>query len=60
LVARQRKTWVEKGGELIALSPADKAGLMAKTATIGDDIVRTKPELKPLWDMLLAAAKRSL
>jgi TRAP-type transport system periplasmic protein len=60
LVARQRKTWVEKGGELIALSTADKAGLMAKTATVGDDIVKTKPELKPLWDMLLAAVKRSL
>jgi hypothetical protein len=33
---------------------------MAKTATVGDDIVKTKPELKPLWDTLLAAVKRSL
>jgi hypothetical protein len=60
LVARQRKTWVEKGGELLALSTADKVGLMAKTATVGYDIVKTKPELKPLWDTLLAAVKRSL
>jgi len=54
----QRKAWTEKGGEVINLSAADHAELMKKTAPIGDDIVKTKPELKPLWDMLLAAAKR--
>jgi TRAP-type transport system periplasmic protein len=59
-LARQRKAWVEKGGELDTLSPADKADLMAKTRTIGDDIVQTKPELRPLWELLRAAAKRSL
>jgi hypothetical protein len=31
---------------------------MKKMAPIGDDIVKTKTELKPLWEMLLAAAKR--
>jgi TRAP-type C4-dicarboxylate transport system substrate-binding protein len=55
----QRKVWVAKGGELIQLSAADKAELMQKMAPIGPDIVKSKPELKPLWDMLLAAAKRS-
>lgn len=59
-LVRQRKTWVEKGGELDMLSAADKAELMAKTRTVGDDIVQTKPELKPLWELLRAAAKRSL
>lgn len=33
---------------------------MAKLSTVGDDIVKTKPQLKPLWDLLRAAAKRSL
>jgi TRAP-type C4-dicarboxylate transport system substrate-binding protein len=56
----QRKVWVEKGGELIAFSAADQKELMAKMAPIGDDIVKSKPELKPLWDMLNAVAKRSL
>jgi TRAP-type transport system periplasmic protein len=42
-LARQRKTWVEKGGELIALSAADKSEMMAKIGTVGDDIVKTKP-----------------
>jgi TRAP-type transport system periplasmic protein len=59
-LARQRKTWVEKGGELEVLSPADRAELIAKTGTIGDDIVKTKPELKPMWDLLRATVKRSL
>jgi hypothetical protein len=42
------------------LSPADKDEMMAKLSTVGDDIVKTKPQLKPLWDLLRAAAKRSL
>jgi TRAP-type C4-dicarboxylate transport system substrate-binding protein len=56
----QRKAWVGKGGELIALSPADKAELAARYHTIGDDIVKSKPQLKPMWDLLVATARRSL
>ncbi len=56
----QRKNWVEKGGELIALSPAEHAELMAKMSPIGEDIVKSKPELKSMWEQLSAAAKRSL
>ena len=59
-LAQQRKAWADKGGEVIALSPADHAELMAKTSSIGDDIVKTKPELKPLWDQLVATAKRTM
>jgi TRAP-type C4-dicarboxylate transport system substrate-binding protein len=59
-LARQRKTWVDKGGELDVLSAADKAELWAKTGTIGDDIVRTKPDLKPLWDQLKSTVKRTM
>ena len=54
----QRKQWVAKGGEVIHLSDPDHAELMTKMRPIGDDIVKSKPELKPLWDSLLAAAKR--
>jgi TRAP-type C4-dicarboxylate transport system substrate-binding protein len=57
---RQRKIWVENGGELDTLSPADKAEMIAKVGPVGDDIVKAKPELKPLWDLLRVAAKRSL
>jgi hypothetical protein len=33
---------------------------MAKVGTIGDDFVKSKPELKPLWDLLRATTKRNL
>jgi TRAP-type transport system periplasmic protein len=59
-LARQRKTWVEQGGELDVLSPGEKAEMMAKVSTVGDDIVKAKPQLKPLWDLLREAAKRTL
>jgi TRAP-type C4-dicarboxylate transport system substrate-binding protein len=58
-IVSQRKVWTDKGGELIALSPADKAEMLAKLATVGDDIVKTKPLLKPLWDQMVATAKRN-
>ena len=58
-LARQRQIWVEKGGVLDVLPPAEKAELMAKTGSIGDDIVRTKPELQPLWSLLKATAQRT-
>jgi TRAP-type transport system periplasmic protein len=59
-LARERKIWVEKGGQLDVLSAPDRAEMMARTSTIGDDIVMIKPELKPLWDLLRSAVKRSL
>jgi TRAP-type C4-dicarboxylate transport system substrate-binding protein len=58
-LVQQRKVWVDKGGELITLSPVEHAELIQKMAPVGPDIVKAKPELKPLWDTLLAAAKRS-
>jgi TRAP-type C4-dicarboxylate transport system substrate-binding protein len=58
-LGQQRKVWVDKGGEVIRLSAADHDELMQKMAPIGPDIVKTKPDLKPLWDQLLAAVKRS-
>jgi TRAP-type transport system periplasmic protein len=59
-LARQRKIWVEKGGQLDVLSAADRTKMIARTSTIGDDIVKTKPDLKSLWDLLRSAVKRSL
>jgi TRAP-type C4-dicarboxylate transport system substrate-binding protein len=58
-LARQRRFWVEKGGEIDTLPPADRAELMAKVGTVGDDIVKTRPQLAPMWELLRAAAKRT-
>jgi TRAP-type C4-dicarboxylate transport system substrate-binding protein len=58
-VADQYKVWVAKGGEILHLSDAEHAELMAKMRPVGDDIVKSKPELKTLWDLLLAAAAKA-
>jgi len=58
-IAEQRKVWVEKGGELIALPAADKADLLARMRPIGADIAKAKPELKPLYDLMVATARRT-
>jgi TRAP-type transport system periplasmic protein len=58
-LTRQREAWVQKGGELETLSPADRAEMMAKTGAATEDIVRSKPELRPMWDLLRAAVKRN-
>jgi TRAP-type C4-dicarboxylate transport system substrate-binding protein len=58
-VAAQRKVWTDTGGELIALPDTDKADILTKLATVGDDIVKTKPVLQPLWNQMIATAKRS-
>jgi TRAP-type C4-dicarboxylate transport system substrate-binding protein len=55
----QRKAWIGKGGEILHLSDAEHAELMAKMRPVGDDIVKSKPDLKPLWDLLLAAAEKA-
>jgi hypothetical protein len=33
--------------------------MIAKIGSVGDDIVKTKPQLKPLWDVLRATVKRT-
>jgi len=58
-IAAQRKVWADIGGQVIALPDADKAEMKTRLASVGDDIVKTKPELKPLWDLMVATAKRS-
>ncbi len=58
-ITAQRKVWADKGGEVIYLSDADHAEMIQKLRPVGDDIVKSKPELKPLWDELVAAAKRA-
>ena len=59
-ITSQRRVWAERGGEVIALPPGDRAEMMAKLAPVGDDIVKTKPDLKPLWDQMVATAKRNI
>jgi TRAP-type transport system periplasmic protein len=57
-VAAQRKAWVADGGELINFSPEDSAELMKIMAPIGGDVVKTRPDMLPLWNLLNTTIKR--
>jgi hypothetical protein len=43
---------------MVTLPPNEHDELMAKVASVGEDIVKSKPEMKPIWDMLVAISKR--
>jgi TRAP-type C4-dicarboxylate transport system substrate-binding protein len=52
-----RRTWTEKGGELIKLSPADQAEMMKRLSTVGDEVVAAQPRLKEVYDLMVQTAK---
>jgi TRAP-type C4-dicarboxylate transport system substrate-binding protein len=56
---RSRAQWKASGGEMVTLPEAEAKELREKTASVGDDIVKERPEMKPVWDMLVALAKRN-
>jgi TRAP-type transport system periplasmic protein len=59
-LARQRRLWVEKGGEIDTLPPSDRAEMAARVSSVGDDIVKTRPGLAPMWELVRAAAQRTM
>jgi len=45
-------------GEMVTLPEAEAKELREKIATVGEEIVKDKPGMKPMWDMLTALAKK--
>ena len=43
---------------MVTLPEAESKELKEKIASVGDDIVKDKPDMKPMWDMLVAISKR--
>jgi len=58
-IAKQRKTWLDHGGELIQLPPAEEAELMKRMSTIADDVGQRRPAIKEMYDQLKAAVQRN-
>jgi TRAP-type transport system periplasmic protein len=50
--------WVQKGGELIHLSPQDQAAMMESMASVADDVSKKNPEVAAAYQTVLEAAKR--
>lgn len=59
LHAKARKSWVEKGGELISLPADEQASMMSMLVSVGEDVAKSKPELYQAYKLVTEAAKRT-
>jgi TRAP-type transport system periplasmic protein len=57
--AKARQSWVEHGGELIALPADEQAEMMQSLATVGAEVVKRRPKLDPAFTAFVAAAQRT-
>jgi TRAP-type C4-dicarboxylate transport system substrate-binding protein len=57
--ANTYKVWQKIGGELVNLSPADKAELDRRMAGVGDAVMRDKPQVRAMYELMKKAAART-
>jgi TRAP-type transport system periplasmic protein len=57
--AAARKEWITSGGELSSLPADEQAAMMAKIASIGDDLSKDKPELNQAVKIVFESAARN-
>jgi TRAP-type transport system periplasmic protein len=58
IVNKARKTWVEKGGELINLPADEQASMMKTFSTVGADVAKSKPSVEAAYQIVSEAAAR--
>jgi len=58
-VERMRKTWVERGGELIQLPPDEYEKMLSMLAGVGHDVTKNKPALATAYKVVTDAAARA-
>jgi TRAP-type C4-dicarboxylate transport system substrate-binding protein len=56
---KQRRVWTDNHAELVTLPAADQAETMKSLASVGYDLAKKHPELKPGFDIFVATAKRT-
>jgi TRAP-type C4-dicarboxylate transport system substrate-binding protein len=57
-IDQQRKTWVEKGGEIISLPPDEQAAMMKNLSSVGEDVTKSHPAQHEMYEALVAAVSR--
>jgi TRAP-type transport system periplasmic protein len=50
------KTWTDGGGEHVQFSPADRTEMMKRLAPIGEEVVKDKPPVKQMYDLMVKTA----
>jgi TRAP-type C4-dicarboxylate transport system substrate-binding protein len=58
-VEKMRKTWVERGGELIRLPPDEYEKMLSMLASVGHDVTNKKPALAAAYKVVTDAAARA-
>ena len=51
--------WKKLGGELITMSPADKAEFDKRLSSVGDAVMRDKPVVRAMYELMKRAADRT-
>jgi TRAP-type transport system periplasmic protein len=54
---RSRKAWTAGGGELISLPPNEHSAMLETLASVGEDVSRTKPQLRAAYEVVREAAR---
>jgi len=57
-VAELRKKWIERGGEIVTLPPADQAELEKRLKPIGAEVTKDDPKLKAFYEMVQRIAAK--
>jgi TRAP-type C4-dicarboxylate transport system substrate-binding protein len=57
-VAELRKKWIERGGEIVTLPPADQAELEKRLKPIGAEVTKDNPQLKGFYEMIQKIAAK--
>lgn len=57
-VAELRQKWIDRGGEIITLPPADQAELEKRLKPIGVEVTKDDPTLKAFYDKIQAIAAK--
>ena len=58
-IATQRKGWTDHGGELISLPADEQAEMMRRMSTIAEDVGKSRPAIKEMYEQLRAALERN-
>jgi TRAP-type transport system periplasmic protein len=57
-VAELRQKWIDRGGEIVTLPPADQAELEKRLKPIGADVTKDDPALKAFYEKVEALAAK--
>jgi len=58
-VAELRQKWIDRGGEIVTLPPADQAELEKRLRPIGADVTKDDPVLKAFYEKVEALAAKN-